>query len=238
MRAHRSVWKVGGAAACALLLAAGSARADLIDTTTSWNGFGGIGPFAGAGNHVSTAGFSYGQTFLVGKTDTQLDNVTFWVKQGNNSPLTLNAYIAQWDGTKAVNAIQIGTTEATTNNGGAGGMQAMTFANPGGLLLKPGEYVAYITAQNKVDNAGAVGFVWDRDVYKNGQMVYQNPSVPWPPQQGNHPWLTLPGGRDLAFRARLSDPPPQPVPPGLVLAGIGSFSLLGFAWRGRKRSAR
>jgi hypothetical protein len=232
MRAQRN-WIVFAAVACALLLAGGQAQASVIDTTTTWNGVQGFGPFAGSPSHVATASSTYGQTFLVGPVDTKLNSVTFWVNSEAGSPVTVNAYVAQWSNFQPVNPIQIGATTATTNNHGTGGMEQLTFATPGGIQLQQGTYVAYITAQNTVKDPALVGGIHTKST-TGGQFVFLSNLF----TGGSNPtqaWQSLNGGHDLAFRASLSDPPPQPVPSGLVLGGIGSCSLLLCAWRRRRQ---
>jgi hypothetical protein len=239
MTSYGSTRRAAAGVACALLaLTTGSARASFIDTTSTWNFSSGVGPFGESTSSAKHAAPTYGQTFTVGPVDNNLNNFSFWVNDSKmHGPVTLDAYVMQWDGTKAVGPVLWQSSPTTTtNNKGKGGMEKLTF-NTGGLTLTPGkEYVAFISTSAFFDggtHTARVGFTY-KNTYPHGEFVYINNGSDLS-KLTTTSWHTAHHGHDLAFRANFSGPLKTPAPPGLLLGVIGSGSLLGYAWRGRRK---
>jgi hypothetical protein len=235
------VRRAGGLAACLLLaLAAGQARASWIDTTSGWNHKSGVGPF---GESTSTAQFAaptYGETFKVGKVDTQLDSFSFWVQDPKKSgPINLEAMVMQWDGKKAVGPVLYESGKVTTTPKAS--FQELTF-KPSSLQLSPGkQYVALLTVSPFFDGGtheARVGAVGGPTVVTKSQFVYINNGSDLSKLTSTN-WHHGPSGHELAFRAHFSDPPVNqtPAPSGLVLGLLGSCGLLAWGWRGRRKRA-
>jgi hypothetical protein len=241
MKRHCKLRLLSGLTACALTVAgAGSVRADLIDTTPTWNGTSGVSEF---GNVPKLFGgkSTIGETFTTGAVNTTLNSFTFYLndyqgKDGNTAhPVTFQAYVMAWNGTSATGPVLYTSPVETASTGG---MQPFTFST-NGLQLNPNQqYVAFISVSGDTNSkfAGAKVGAVKGNPYSGGELVSLN--------NGNNfsavtssTWKSHPKV-DAAFQANLSDPPANssPAPGGLTLGLFGCGSLLGWSWRRRRQS--
>ena len=216
-------------AVCCLCSAANDARADVIvGTMGAWNGTTSIGPIG----HSSTPGAiaTFGQTFQLTGPETILKDFSLFIDDGAN-PLSFKAYLMQWDGTKAVGPSLFEGAATTTNKGGAGGFEKVTF-NTGNLSLVAGQnYVlfqsisepAFYLAGNGPAQLGAIS----GNPYSLGSSVSLN--------DGGNPalwtsvaWNVL--SFDAAFEATLSA---TPEPSSLALLASAALGM----WACRRRFA-
>jgi hypothetical protein len=231
-------WSFNMAACTVLVVVSGSARADLIDTTTAWNGTTSVGPFGASPSRHLPGGGPYGETFTIGATNTTLDSFSFWVRQGPKGPLTVEGVIMAWNGSQPVGSpLFTSAPVITNNNGGKGGFQELTFTT-GGLALNPGQqYVAILT---DLGGHGRVGVVPNSGATNPGGLFVFMHNFPIPGGPPTPSWHLAPGGRNLAFQASFYAPPgvsKTPAPSGLVLGALGACGLAAFGWRGRKKHA-
>jgi hypothetical protein len=232
-------WMVSGLAACALTLGgSGRARAELIDTTTSWDHqsaiskFGQLAPSKGG---IATIG----ETFTTDSTHTTLNSLTFYVTDGARfgitlPPLSFQTYVMAWNGSQATGPVLYTSPVETAS---LAGLRPFT-VNTSNLQLDPNQqYVAFISTSGLPKGPftmGAVG-VTGRTASSGGMLVSL--------ANGNNfsavtsqSWKTYPGA-SAAFRAHLSGSPSvsaAPVPGGLTMALLGCGSLLGWSWRRRR----
>lgn len=223
-------------AAIGTLALSGVAQATIIDTAAGWNGRSNITAF-GESNSAT-----YGQTFRVNGSDTQLDSWTFHINDRVNPDVVDFAfYVMDWNAaaTRGIGPVLYRSGDvSTTNNRGADGFEAFTF-NTGGLdLISGNDYVAFISASGLFDGSigtSAVGSRRDENAYLDGGFFWQNNgnnTSTWNTQR----WSSANNFGDLAFTAKFSAGGPVSVsePASLALCGLG-LGLVGFA-RKKKRS--
>ena len=181
----------------------GGGSQTIIETVSSWDGSRYISSFG----ETNTA--TYGQTFTVDGPETVLDSFTFYVNDNVNPDyVDFEAFVMEWDGTKATGPILHSSSPiSTTNNGGSDGFETFTI-NTGGISLTAGKrYVAFFCASNLFDGqygtgrfGGVVG-----STYAGGSFVHDNNGSNFS-QLTTSPWDNTTGGRwgDLAFEIVLS----------------------------------
>jgi hypothetical protein len=201
----------------------GQAQGGTISTLPSWNGIDYQLPF-GEG-YTET----FGQTFTVVGTETQLNSFKFYLQDFVNPDYVDFAfYLAAWDGSKATGSLLYSSSMlSTTNNHGLNGYESFT-VNTGGVQLTAGQqYVAFISASNFFD--GSPGYARLGTVYTNsysgGRLVRMNNNSNFGSLFTNN-WFDTGSGHDLAFEASFSEPTALPTPGTLALFGIGFVSML------------
>jgi hypothetical protein len=208
-----------------LPLGAGSARADVIDTSGAWDGSSFVMQF-GVPNTAT-----YGQTITVPLGSSRLQSFSFAM----NLPATtiFRGEVYAWDGSKATGPSLYESGPRTT--GGSGSFQWITF-NTGGVNLTPGgQYVLFASVSKDYlagSGNGSWGYLGGADVYPGGGFVYLNNGGD-PSQWTSQTWSTWLGGGpdDLAFKASFNQ---APEPGSLTLLGLGAATLAGWAWRRRR----
>jgi uncharacterized protein (TIGR03382 family) len=176
---------------------------------------------------------SFGQTITVGTTDTRLTSCSFWVEDFwpvYDSPMILSAYVMAWAGDHATGPVLYKSERrTTTNNGGRGGFELMTF-NTGGIDLTPGgSYVVFLSASeywDNIDRRGSTGFT--PDAYDGGCLVYLSSGNDFS-RVTTRSWDVI-TDIDMAFTAIL-EPVPEPSP---ALLGVCGLAL---AWAFSRRRA-
>jgi hypothetical protein len=203
--------------AATLSLAALSARATtVIDPAASWNHTDYLF-YVGAMDDES-----FGQTITAGTTDTRLTSFSFWVEDFwpvYDSPMVLSAYVMAWAGDQATGPVLYKSERrTTTNNGGQGGFELMTF-NTGGIDLTPGgSYVAFLSASeywDNIDRRGSSGFT--PDAYDGGCFVSLSSGNDFS-RVTTRSWDLL-TDIDMAFTATL-EPVPEPSSALQVACGL------------------
>jgi hypothetical protein len=215
--------------AATLILPAFSAQATtVIDPAASWNH---TDYLYYVGANVAE---SFGQTITVGSTDTRLTSVSFWVEDFwpvYDSPMFLSAYVMAWDHDHATGPVLYRSERrTTTNNGGQGGFEQITF-NTGGVDLTPGgSYVVFLSASeywDNIDRRGSAGFT--PNAYDGGCFVIVNSGNDFS-RVTTRSWDLI-TDIDMAFTAVLQ---PVPEPSSALLGACG----LAVAWTCSKRRAR
>ena len=175
----------------------------IIETVSSWDGSRSIGSFG----ETNTA--TYGQTFTVDGPETDLDSFTFYVNDNVNPDyVDFEAYVMEWDGSKATGPILHQSAPiSSTNNGGSDGFESFTI-DTGGVSLTAGkQYVAFFCASNLFDGlygtarfGGVLG-----STYTGGSFVHDNNGSNFS-QLTTSTWDNTTGGSwgDLAFEIVLS----------------------------------
>jgi hypothetical protein len=221
----------------ACMVSMSAAHAVVIDTTSSWNGTDVVYPFG----ETNTA--TYGQTFTVTGADVYLNSFTFYLNDRLDPDyVDFAAYVYAWDGNSASgSALYTSAAMSTTNNGGAGGFEAINI-NTGGIQLTSGQqYVALFSASAYFDGAvglADVGWMANASAYTGGAFVYYNNGSNFGLLTTNT-WNGLAWGGDLAFMMDLSATPVAsavPVPAAAWLFGSGLMGLVGIS-RHRARTS-
>lgn len=200
----------------------------ILDTTPTWDGTSGVGPFGD--NGIET----YGQTF-VAPAQSRLNQITLYVNDETNSGTVSNpayldfkVYVMAWAGTKAAGSILFQSPSfTTTNNHGPGGMERFDVSTGGVNLVAGGSYVFFLSDSGLFDgnaSTGAIGFLGEfaPDVYSGGEFVAIDN------QQDTSKWTTAAWtkyfpGKDLAFTLSFA---PAPEPGTTTLLILGSLALL------------
>jgi len=216
-------------AVCTLFLSVPSYAATIIDTTTSWDGSSSIDPF-GEGNTAT-----YGQTFTVIGSDTQLDSFSFFLNDFSDVDFVdFQAYVMEWDGFKATGPILFQSSSmSTTNNGGSGGFEQIIVTTGGLNLITGTKYVTFFNASNQFDgikSTASWGVIRNSTAYADGEFVYDN--------NGNdfslltsYTWDNTSSYYDAVFTMSLSSP--VPIPAAVWLFGSGLLGLIGMARRNK-----
>lgn len=190
----------------------------VIDTTPSWDGTSYIHPFG----YPDTA--TYGQTFTVG-SDNVLNDFAFWLD--TTETVYFGAYVAAWDGNKAVGPILFDS--GMLDNLGPAGLQEI-YVSTGNLALTTGQqYVAFFSISNYFalnDTWTTMGFVYS-DVYAGGGFFYFNNQDDFSALTTTN-WDDIGIAYDAAFKANFSA---IPIPGAVWLLGSGLLGLIGLRRR-------
>jgi len=206
-----------------------------VETVSVWNGTQEVFSFG----EPNTA--TYGQTFRTPDAiHTVLDDFTFYLRQDQPGvPVQFGAYVYAWDSLNSratgPNLFQSAMFE-TTNNGGAGGFEAIT-AVTGGISLDSGvDYVAFFSASEYFDGAAGLATFGATPLasYSDGRFVFINNGSNTGQWTGGAWTTTHQGGINLAFDMTFSDGlSVVPLPPAAAM-GFLMMGLLG-AIRHRRR---
>jgi hypothetical protein len=186
-----------------------------IDNLSGWNGTDTIFAFG------ELFGATYGQTVTVG-TDNVLNNFTFLLGQSSDAPVTIRAYVMDWNNAASIATgpilFQSGNLQTTT----AGVFETFTI-NTGSLELVSGnDYLLFFSASNNYDGQLDAAYVASRNssnTYAGGLYVYQNNGANFNLLTTNAWIKNLVGpGYDLAFTAQFSQ---VPEPADVILVAIG-----------------
>lgn len=206
-----------------------------IDTTGAWDGVAGTSTF---GEGATT---TYGQTFRAPTGMPVLESFSFFLDDREELPelIEFAAYVMEWSAGATLLSPSMATgpvmyesgSRTTTNNGGADGMEQISFSTSGLLLDPAKQYVAFLDVTNYLDgvNDGIImgtlplGF----DAYSYGYFTIVN-------APGNDfslltmtGWSVFDGFRsshqDAAFIASFSA---VPVPPAVRLFGSAITALV------------
>ena len=173
----------------------------LIESTTdSWSGTSAITSFGETDQFTPTA--TLGQTFNAGRsTDLRLDSFSFFVK--GPETLDFEAFVMEWDGTKAVDPVLYQSTpQATTNSGD---FEKFTFDTGGVILAADRSYVAFISASNLYDGINGLGVVGALSAgpFSDGMIVYARNGSDFE-SLSTTPWDRN-VGEDLVFEAHFAE---------------------------------
>lgn len=197
----------------------------VIDTTPQWNGSDSIRSI-GEPNSAT-----YGQTFSINGADNILGNFSFFFDHSYGDDVDFAAYVAEWDGSKAVGPILYSSSQQTLS-ASSSGFQEFSF-NTGNVQLETGkQYVSFFSASSFFDGQSgmaslgsiAPGF-GSSNAYSGGNFVYQNNgsnfnslfSSAWSGANGSGF-----GKNDAAFKLSLSSNNGQPakdVPEPMTILG-------------------
>lgn len=212
-------------AIAAATVATSSARADVIETVSTWD----VGNFWQPFGEPNTA--TYGQSFIA-PSDNHLDSVTFYLTPYQGGPVDFKFYVMAWTGSQATGAVLAESNVQTFDNT-TEGYTAFTF-NADVDLISGSSYVAFINAifDGNDGLAGVAGYsVSD---YADGAFVYYNNGNDFGALTTNSWDCTT--CNDLAFRMEFSaggQGDGVPAPASLALLGFG---LLGLGARARSKS--
>ncbi len=149
------------------------ARASMaMNTTIGWNGEDNLAPF-GKGNNGAGALNVFGQTFVVAADAPTLQQLSFWLQHSPNDTsgedVFFSVVVMAWNTDRATgpvlyeSAMQSITTAQST--------MTEYLVDTGGLPLMPGQYIAFLSANNGFWNTTStpirVGFQ-NADVYSQG----------------------------------------------------------------------
>lgn len=197
----------------------------VLDTTTSWNFFNGIGAI-GEDFIFPTSG----QTFTAPLGTTTIQSFTFWLNDRLNPGFVdFSAHLVQWDGTKPTGPLLFSSAPlSTTDNHGLGGMEKFQFYLPS-VAVEPGqEYMAFLTTLEIADGLTGTAYVGvlGSDVMTGGR-AYNTRSTDISSTL-QRDWGFVQPSVDFAFRAEfIAVPEPSPI----ALAVCGLLTLAAFRAR-------
>jgi hypothetical protein len=205
------------------LLAGPAGAVTIIDTTNGeWNE-GSEAYLWGEGDQSVVE--TFGQTFTVNGPETILTRFTFWINDyyliPPDAPIDFGAYIAAWNGARAIGPVlyQSGR-RTTTNNHGRFGEELFTFETGGVPLAAGMQYVAFLSASEYFDGLASRGGVggFTADSYSGGCFVSEDNGSDFSVLFSEN-WTTW-NGSELAFQAELT-----PEPAALLLLGLGGLAV-------------
>lgn len=212
--------KVISCATCALVMGTGSqalAGDTVIGTLDVWDGVSQVTSFG----DPNTA--TYGQTFLA--ADNFMTSFTFFINDSVNPDFVqFEAFVYAWDvglGRATGPALFSSSAMATTNNGGADGMEQFTINMGNNVAVTPGDtYVAFFSASNLFDgNPGTSAWGLVGNDYDGGTFVFMNNGNNFN-QLFEQTWSNF--SSDLAFEMTFHD---VPAPAALAIFGIAGLSM-------------
>ncbi len=146
--------------------------APAVETASGWNELDAIGEFGEPRNAT------IGQTFVAPAGVTQLDAFTFFLNDRMNSDaVEFEAFLMEWDGSRATGPVLFQSANlTTTNNRGRGGMEEFGIPT-GGVPVTPGtSYIAFLSVSNLFDGepgSASLGAVTG-GAFAAGEIQFQN----------------------------------------------------------------
>ena len=214
-------------------LVTGVGRADLIDTTPSWNGSQAVGNFG------STNVATYGQTITTPSgPGTVLNGFTFHIND-HGLPLQFIGYVYEWNSTTGAAEGPALYTSSIVSLVSRPDYQTVSF-NTGGINLTPGDqYVLFgSVSAPSVYGLSSSSSTWGlvNNAYTGGQFVYLNNFNRTSDWTTTH-WNSGASSYDLAFSANFGTPVALAPEPSSLTAVIPVILLaLGYSWIRRERA--
>jgi hypothetical protein len=198
-----------------IAVAGSAAMADTtIETFSAWSG-GSISSFG------EPDAATMGQTFIC-PADSHMVDFTFMFDDGPNPDFVdFEAYVYAWDGSKATGpALHASGPYSTTDNGGNGGWENLTFSTNNLSLTPGGAYVAFVCTSNLFDGENGFAALGAVNGYDDGEVVYMTNGDDFGLLTTKN-WESGFSPTDLAFEMNFAT---IPAPGAGVVLGLGGLA--------------